>query len=234
MSGGSRSRTLQDALRSPSKARRPPARRAAAPSASGRGRSRSRPGAACRRAGRRPGRAASSARPSVASRLGAFVDDFPVGGGRPPHARRDRPRAPRCRARRCRAPAGRGRAWLIWKVRPRPRLHARAWRHARHVLAAEQIAPGARRERAHQHVDEGRLAGAVGPDERVARLPARAGSRCSAATVSAPKLLHSFLVSRTEYICPGCRGSRRGANSTTTMRSKPMPRYQYSGYCLAR
>src|SRR4051812_45135859 len=48
-------------------------------------------------------------------------------------------------------------------------LHALRLRHAGDVLAAEEDAARARREGAGEHVDEGRLAGAVRPDQRMAR-----------------------------------------------------------------
>ena len=48
----------------------------------------------------------------------------------------------------------------------------------RDVLAVEQDAARARLQRAGDEIDEGRLAGAVGADERVARARARGESRC--------------------------------------------------------
>ena len=87
---------------------------------------------------------------------------------------------------------------VIWNVRPRPRRTRARLRRAGHVLAAEQYLPGRGREPARQHVDERRLARAVRPDKRVARSRLERKSMLSA-TVSAPKLLHSFLVSK-EYI----------------------------------
>ena len=116
---------------------------------------------------------------------------------------------------------------------PQAALDALRLAHPRHVLAAEEDAPRARRQGAQQHVDEGRLARAVGADERVAvsgMQPEvdvlRDGQRAEALAELAG-LKNDNHLSRRPRIPPG-------ANMTTNTRMKPMPKYQYSGNCLAR
>src|SRR3954462_2753464 len=104
----------------------------------------------------------------------------------------------------------------------------------RNLLAAEEDAAGRGSDAAGEHVDERGLARAVRADERVAG-PRRepevdvVGDRQRAEALA--ELLG--LESAGSHLSMMPRMPPR-AKSTTTMRSAPTPKYQYSGYCLAR
>ena len=59
-------------------------------------------------------------------------------------------------------------SWLIWNVRTTPRRTRAVRRQAGDVVAIEPDRAGARLQRAGEQVDQGRLAGAVRADQRVA------------------------------------------------------------------
>src|SRR5437667_18685 len=115
---------------------------------------------------------------------------------------------------------------------PQAALHALRLRRPGHVVAAEQDAAGGGAKGPHQHVDEGGLAGAVGPDERVAvsgpqpEIDALRDCQRAEALAEAAGFENGIHLSINPKIPPR-------ANRTTTTSSRPMPRYQYSGNCLA-
>src|SRR5437773_6893237 len=111
-------------------------------------------------------------------------------------------------------------------------LHALRLRRPGHVIAAEQDAARGGTQGTHQHVDEGGLAGAVGPDERVAlpgpqpEIDVLRDRQRAEAFAEAAGFENGIHLSIRPSIPPR-------ANRTTTTSSRPMPRYQYSGNCLA-
>ena len=139
-----------------------------------------------------PARSASSARPSRSSSCIGLVDDLArCAAGRRAHVAARRRRVRRSPSATF-SSTGRPRNSVVDLERAaEAALDARCLATARDVLAAEQDAARGRRERAGQHVDEAwSCRRRSGRSARGAR-PARAGSRCRSATVSAPKLLHS-------------------------------------------
>src|SRR5438094_248503 len=112
-------------------------------------------------------------------------------------------------------------------------LHAPGLAHARDVLAAEVDAPGGRRERAHQHVDEGGLARAVRPDERVPVSGMQPEIDVLRYRQRAKAFTELFGLKNGSHLSTRPR-IPPGANMTTSTRMKPMPKYQYSGNCFAR
>src|SRR5499426_767250 len=121
-------------------------------------------------------------------------------------------------------------------------LHARLLREPGDVLAAEQDPPRRRSEPAGEHVHEGRLAGPVGADQRVPRarlqpevdvVRDRQGAE---ALAQAARFEHG--AHRCGPLTPATSRSTRPskpprANITTRTSSSPIPKYQYSGKCLA-
>src|SRR6266702_7388667 len=123
-----------------------------------------------------------------------------------------------------------------------PAAHSDSLRGARHVLAAEQDPAGGGRERSHQHVDEGGLAGAVRPDQGVARAGLQTeidvvghGERAEALAqpVRFERSAHDFLRSLASRASRIPRIPPR-ANITTSTSITPIPKPQYSGNCLAK
>src|SRR6266705_284985 len=124
-----------------------------------------------------------------------------------------------------------------------PALHPPRLSHGGDVLPAEHDRAGGGRQRPGEHVDEGGFPGAVRTDQGMARASlqpeidvVRHGERAEALAQStrlesgggAHGLLRSFtrIPSRIPRI-----PSR--ANTTTSTSIVPMPKYQYSGNCLA-
>src|SRR5437773_2128475 len=111
-------------------------------------------------------------------------------------------------------------------------LHALRLRRPGHVIAAKQDAAGGGTQGTHQHVDEGGLAGAVGPDERVAlsgpqpEIDVLRDRQRAEALAEAAGFENGIHLSINPKIPP------RAKRTTATSR-RPMPRYQYSGNCLA-
>ena len=116
-------------------------------------------------------------------------------------------------------------------------------RQRRDVLAAEQNAPGIRRQHPGYQIDQRRLAGAVGADQRIARAGRQAQldvggdhKRAEALVDAArgkrnPKagLIHGFAFNRA--------ASREsppriplGSSVTTAMSNSPIQKYQYCGF----
>src|SRR5258706_13621301 len=121
-------------------------------------------------------------------------------------------------------------------------LHALRLRHAGDVLAAEEDAARARRERAGEQVHERGLAGAVRADEGMARAglerevdPLRDRERAEILAKRSGFQRFHGLRFRNFF----AKASNRPripppAKSTMITSSTPMPMYQYSGVCLAR
>src|SRR5439155_22633296 len=116
----------------------------------------------------------------------------------------------------------------------------RLWR-AGHVIAAEQVADGGGTQGSHQHVDERGLAGAVGPDERVALsgpqpeidvLRHRQRAEAFAEPTGFQSNRHGLCFTLWRSLSINPKIPPRAKRTTATSR-RPMPRYQYSGNCLA-
>ena len=124
-------------------------------------------------------------------------------------------------------------------------LDARVLRQAGDALVAQEDLARARRQHAGQQVDERGLAGAVRPDERVARAGREARALTSLLRLEcAPKCLRQALrcAARASWL-PPCRSvaasasaqrsstadeCRRGANSTISTSSSPSQNCQYT------
>src|SRR5207302_10658949 len=120
-------------------------------------------------------------------------------------------------------------------------LHPLRLSHRGDILAPQHDRSGGGRQRPGEHVDEGGFPGAVRTDQGMARAAlqteidvVRDGERAEALAQSARfqsdvhGLLRSFarMLSRMPRIPPR-------ANITTSTSIVPMPKYQYSGNCLA-
>src|SRR5437667_317905 len=120
-------------------------------------------------------------------------------------------------------------------------LHALRLRRPGHVIAAKQDAAGGGTQGSHQHVDEGGLAGAVGPDERVALsgpqpeidvLRHRQRAEAFAEPTGFQSNRHGLFFTLWRSLSINPKIPPRAKRTTATSR-RPMPRYQYSGNCLA-
>src|SRR4029077_16988567 len=112
-------------------------------------------------------------------------------------------------------------------------LDARRLVGFRDVLAVDQDPARRRRQRAGEHVDEGRLAGAVGADQSVTRprLEPEVDALRDGQRAEAFAELFGLKSCRHLSVRPRIPP---GAKRMTVMSRAPMPKEQYSGYCLVR
>jgi hypothetical protein len=125
---------------------------------------------------------------------------------------------------------------------PQPALDPRRLAGLRYVIAAEDDAAAGRGKHAGQHVHKCRLARAVGADQGMARtgleaevdvVRDRERAEAPAQTLGLERGAHALL--RRRAMAPSTMPSiPPRANMTTTTSRRPMPKYQYSGNCLAR
>src|SRR5229473_3218223 len=125
---------------------------------------------------------------------------------------------------------------------PQSELHAFCLPRSRDVFPAEHDPAGGGGQHAGEHIDEGGLSGTVRTDKRMARarlqpeIDAGGHGERAEALAQAARLqsggAHCFLLSFTRSRSRMPSTPPR-ANITTSTSSVPMPKYQYSGNCLA-
>src|SRR5258708_2667974 len=179
--------------------------------------------------------------PERGEQFHALVADVAVGACRAQHARRDAA-ALGHRERHVVEHRKAAEEGVDLEGSPQSELHALGLPRSRDVFPAEHDPAGGGGQHAGEHIDEGGLSGTVRTDERVARArlqPAiyagghgeRAEALAQAARLQSGDA-HCFLLSftRTRSRMPS---TPPRANITTSTSSVPMPKYQYSGNCLA-